>query len=314
MAQENQVKDISLRWAFVGWEPQHMEGVKDWLIDKFLKHQEDWIIQVEKAPTTGTLHIQGWVKLETKKRPKSLAAELNHELFGIELSAASNEGRKALRDYAMKKDTRISGPWGKDQAKLEKQLRAKETPGYEGKDLPRHDQILPWQKNLIAGLAKEPHPRKIMWFMDTNGRSGKSSLIKYILYHYPNLRACFLDYSKNNDMLNLVKNACDQKMNRVFLFNLTRTKPADLQSDDLYAGLEAIKDGHVNNKKYETAALMFDKPHVVVFANEAPAQGKLTKDKLHVIDMSGWDAPAVDTAADEMYDDWANAIVTSAKQ
>lgn len=67
------------------------------------------VFQLEVGKLTGKRHYQGFLQLSKKIRPKSLAAALNHDFFGIEISAAKDT--TACKRYVTKQETRIDGPW-----------------------------------------------------------------------------------------------------------------------------------------------------------------------------------------------------------
>jgi len=92
----------SRNWMFTINNPTQDDEPRNWAGVKYL------VFQLERAPTTGTLHFQGYVIWERKKRKGGCIA-IN--------SRASWEPRYGshdkAREYCMKLETRVSGPWEK---------------------------------------------------------------------------------------------------------------------------------------------------------------------------------------------------------
>lgn len=81
---------------------------------------EDWIFQLEKSKETGLVHFQMYVRFGSQITLSALQSRAKSQLktaFNHCSPACSKLDRKCtyLKDYTMKEDTRIEGPWGKDQ-------------------------------------------------------------------------------------------------------------------------------------------------------------------------------------------------------
>jgi len=70
---------------------------------------------------------------------------------------------------------------------------------------------------------------------------------------------------KYADICNIAFNT-NWDITTMVIFDLPRTNEGKIS----YSALEKIKDGFITNTKYETGAIAFNKPHVVVFANFPP--------------------------------------------
>lgn len=66
------------------------------------------VYQLEKAPTTGKLHVQGYVQLKKKARMSTVKGILHHDDAHLETSKGTP--RQNL-SYCTKADTRLLGPW-----------------------------------------------------------------------------------------------------------------------------------------------------------------------------------------------------------
>lgn len=209
-------------------------------------------------------HYQGYLNLKMKARPKSLAKTLNYDFCGIEMSACSTAGKAALQKYVMKDETRQDGPWSDQPTLAHDDIKVI-------KDAP-----YPYQKTILDEVKGRPHHRILNWVIDSKGNQGKSSFAKYVVVNKVGLS---LTYGKTSDILNLVSKFDKQ---RFYLFDLSRTKPKDIDSNDVYATLESIKNGYFINTKYETGVWINDPSHVWVFCNHPPATERMSKDRWQV--------------------------------
>lgn len=214
-------------------------------------------------------HIQGYSKLERKQRPSALAKIIRNELslimkdFSIAVQASHDSN--ALSKYSMKQETRV-----KNLVFADKSI-------YMGKDLPKKEDLYPYQKELYEMCLREPNDRDIYWIYDKIGNTGKSKFCKFMSYH---MKTPKLEYGKTSDMQNL---ASKYPNSRAYLFNLTRAKPTQIGEQDLYSTLEAIKDGHYCNTKYNTEMVMQDPSHIIVFANVFPQINLMSRDRWKIM-------------------------------
>lgn len=235
--------------AFRAKQPQLQDLLRD-LCKKF-------VYQLERTDGDNW-HYQGYLNLKQKKKLSTLRNSFRAVAPTIHLSRSSEQGREALKDYCMKNESRVAGPWA-------------DKPIYRGQDL--YADPYPWQKELQDMCLHSPAgDRAIHWIYDKAGNSGKTKWSKYMAYHHG---AGVLQYSKTSDLINFVFKSDAS----IFIFDLTRAKPVDIGGGDLYAALEAIKNGMVFNSKYETGSKLFDPPHVIVFANNKPEQKNLSTDR-----------------------------------
>lgn len=230
------------------------------------KVAKKFVYQLEKCPTTGRLHFQGYLVLKRKRRSDLvLGAFLSGlGLKGITCSPASNEGKSALSEYCMKKDTRVAGPWADHKI-------------YLGQDL--IVDLLPWQKRIRDLSQMEFYDRHIHWYYDPIGGRGKSSLAKYMYYHHKILT---LTIGKCSDILNLVSKFQNRPM---YMFDIARSVPSSAMTE-IYTAIEYVKSGYFINTKYDTCPVIMDTPHVIVFSNHLPKMSALSQDRWKIHDMT----------------------------
>lgn len=220
-------------------------------------------------PIMHNLHFQINANLGTKQRASQLLKTTIEWFPGhsVHVAPASVKGKAALRNYCMKDDTRVAGPWA-------------DTNLYLGEDLLTLDQFTPQQKDLhdfLQGADPNNFKRAALWIYCPHGGSGKTELAKYCYYKYgwP-----MFSYGKAGDILYVVSKFQNEKC---YMFNLSKTKQADVSEQELYAALEGVKDGMFLSTKYESCMVAMRRSHVVVFANHLPKMGNMTQARFNVM-------------------------------
>lgn len=211
----------------------------------------------EKTP-----HLQGHMTFKTKTRPiaffKKLLGHARMHLEGRKGSIAENQ------IYCHKTEGRIEGG---------------PTFNY-GYPLPlvtvSKDALRPEQRR-IAEMFEEPedplYGRKVYWFWEVQGSWGKSFLCKYMV---DNMGA-YVVSGKNKDVLSTIA-AVVQKTGGcppIIIFDVPRVNEGHVS----YQAMEGIKNGLFYSGKYEGAMVRFNSPHLLVFANESPDEGKMSSDR-----------------------------------
>jgi hypothetical protein len=130
------------------------------------------------------------------------------------------------------------------------------------------ENLYPWQAAIrdMCVLTK-PDPRKVYWYWEPIGNIGKSDFIRYMIVKHDVL-AC--SGGKYADIMNLIFKQDMDKTNTVF-FDIPRANKGHIS----YSALESIKNGWISNTKYETGTKVFNKPHVIIFANFPPENPEL---------------------------------------
>lgn len=255
----SQVYHFSLRWSV-----EHNDENRLTLYKHLIRRCDKFVFQAEN--TVDNPHYQGYFHLKNCCRPKTIAKEWNEQLFGVEVRASSTTGQTALKEYCLKEDTRVAGPWA------DKEL-------YLGKDLWPESKMPPWQQKMLQILNQDPGDRTMHWVYDPIGNNGKTKFCKYLCYKRNGVG---LVYGHSTDVLNLVSKMPNRP---IYAWNLTRAKPANLSELDLYAAMESVKDGFFVNLKYETKQILMNPPHVVVFANHLPKRHHISADRWKIYEL-----------------------------
>lgn len=226
----------------------------------------------EVAPTTGTPHLQGHIQLKKKMRWQTL---MNIFPFSFLEPTRSDEHAMA---YCQKDGQMIS---------------------LIGVPPPVRDPLAgrvahPWQEKLLQHLATEPDDRSIIWIWEAVGCTGKTTLAKSICIKHKK-EAVFLS-GKGADIKYGVQQFIEGGNTlKIAMFHYTRTTEGFVS----YEALESIKDGIFFSGKYEGGMVLYNPPHVVVFANFPPEQNKLSQDRWHVFNITEKETPPL---ADEDLD------------
>lgn len=231
-----------------------------------------YIFQLEKG-AGGRLHYQGYIHASKGKKQRSgtVAKALSDAgLHGVHVSAASTAGKESLRRYCMKDQTRVAGPW-KDTDKVK--FTPEEIARLRIIDV---KSLWPWQQSVYNALMVMSNDRTINWLVDWTGNVGKSSFVKAMYVHG---MAVGLGFSDSKDCMKVVT---DLPEYNAYIFDLTRTKPANLSMSDTYACMEQIKNGYMVNTKFHSKVSVAPPAHIWVFANAPPQFGAMSHDRWKV--------------------------------
>jgi len=202
----------------------------------------------EKAPSTGTPHLQGFIALKEPMRLTEL------KLPGF----PHLEHCKGSEDQNTKYCRKDGDVWKSGYPPDPKPLK-----------LITPDK--PWQLEILEILKKEPDDRLVHWFWSKEGRIGKSSFCKYLVAKH---NCVFIDEGKKADIMFTIIEAnmdiCD-----TVVFDIPRANGNNVS----YKSIESIKNGMIYSSKYESGYKLFNSPHVIIFANEEPDIKKLSDDR-----------------------------------
>ncbi len=136
----------------------------------------------------------------------------------------------------------------------------------EGKEL------YAFQNEIIGLVQKDPDERTIYWYWSNKGNIGKSSLCKHLCLKYD---AISLGGKVSDAMYAVAKLVDKGKPPSIVVFDVARSEASRLE----YVSLEKLKNGCFFSPKYESCMVMLNPPHVIVFANEAPIESRLSDDR-----------------------------------
>lgn len=260
--------------------------------------------QKECAPSTSMLHLQGYIEF---KKPVRLPACKSYFVFNDVHLEKRKGTREQARAYCKKEESRVQGPFeygewiqgpGKrsDLDEVQEAIKNGATANDIDEQFPKQAakyhswvqrrlaahqleilrppqiELRPWQTGLRDLLLGPPHPRKIHWYWEETGNSGKSTFARWFLLSYKTLSVKIFRGGRNVDV------AFAYQCERVVFFDY----PRDSLDYISYSTLEHLKDGCIFSSKYESVSKIFDPPHVIVFANREPDRSRLSADRWDV--------------------------------
>ena len=281
---------------------QQIQVLKDLFEDNRDIHYA--VFGLEVAPTTGTEHLQGYVCFTTRKRigavrsllprchievtrgtPQQAADYCKKDGSFFEFGAFEQipfQGKRSefddfkewvLGQATYPSDALIAQNWTTLYVRYGRAILNLRDVLYPKPKLETGRLNPGWQCNLWEELKHEPaDDRAITFYVDPDGGAGKSWFIRKYLTE--NVDGQFFSLAKRDD----IAHALDVTK-RVFFFNIPRDGMQYLQ----YGILESIKDRLVFSPKYNSGVkMLLYKPHVIVFCNEFPDEGKLSQDRFDI--------------------------------
>lgn len=247
----NKTKRISpsKRWAFT--LNNYTEEQKKKLFKKMAQLETKYIFGYEVGEN-GTPHIQGYIEFKIKTRP----------IETIKIPEIHWEKCKGNREQNI---TYCS----KDR-NYETNFIIREPE----EDIKTITELRPWQSELSKLLLEKPNDRNIYWVWEETGNVGKSALCKKLCV---SLGALVCE-GKTADIFNGIYNYKQEfkRYPKIVLIDCPRSNLGYMN----YGALEKVKNGLIFNSKYESKMMVFNSPHVVVFANEEPIEGKFSEDRI----------------------------------
>lgn len=214
----------------------------------------------EETGEDGTPHLQGYINFDRKVRPIGLFKWENAKRIHWEKCRSP----KHAINYCRKKESRTGNVYTNIEFPEEVVVIDKET-------------LRTWQKEVLDIIHGERDPRKIYWYYDYKGNTGKTQLSKYLVVKEKALvlsgKAADMKYgvisymAKNNGIAP-----------KIIIFDIPRCSHDFIS----YQGIEEVKNGLFFSGKYESDMCVYNPPHVICFANNIPDYDKLSKDRWEV--------------------------------
>jgi len=128
-----------------------------------------------------------------------------------------------------------------------------------------------------------PDDRSVVWCYDPIGNTSKTNLAKWLYINYPNKWYVSKDLGTSRDAATIIAAALSSGWEGWgFIIDLPRSAE---NHNRIYSYIEEIKDGFVTTQKYQGKTFVFDRPHVVIFANWLPKIECLSRDRWKIIDV-----------------------------
>lgn len=218
-----------------------------------LEQQERYIYQIETGET-GTDHIQGYVEYTNPRRFETMKKKFPR----AHLEMARN--RENAIAYCQKKETRKKGPFSNFVAILMDNYSV--------------EKAKKWQIEILEKIKKTADNRVINWYWEETGNVGKTTLAKHICIE--NDDAIYVG-GKSADVKNAI--ASMKKKPRIVIWDVPRT----VENYVSYAAIEEVKNGIFFSGKYESGMVMFNSPHIIIFANFEPDTSTMSEDRWNIV-------------------------------
>lgn len=261
------------------------------------------IFGYEKAPTTGTPHLQGYFSLNKVMTKTGLIRVLGHRLHlekaikcevtnyeycskdgkFEEFGTRSQQGKHTEIDSFVESVKELSKDGWIDIRKLRDMHRIVSAryprffeqivQDYMPKKKVKAHPLREWQQSLHDTLElPTADDRKVIFVVDLRGNTGKSWFSHW--YCNANEDAQLLLPGKKVDMAYALRTDI-----RVLFIDIARTTGSKGLPYDF---LEEVKNGYVFSTKYDSRMKTLDPVHVVVFMNEEPNRSMLSEDRYDV--------------------------------
>lgn len=244
------VKDEARHWFFT-WNNYPETWKTDILVLKTISK----LMAQEEIGENGTKHIQGYILYKNPKKLSTL------KTISDKIHWEKCRNIQASIDYCNKLETRNGDV-------LSIGFPEKVRDPMEGID------YYWWQLMLLELFDTKADDRTIHWLWEAKGNAGKTTFAKHVCLN--NKDAIYV-CGKGAD----IKYALSQMENKpkVIIWDLPRGQKID------YKSLEEIKNGIMFSTKYESGMMIFNAPHVVVFANYEPDKERLSKDRWNILEL-----------------------------
>jgi len=225
-------------------------------IETIFKSECKWFIfQEEIGEKCGTRHLQGTICLLKKQRLTEL------KRIDPKIRWESTKCVKSSIAYCTKKESRNGKQW------------------HYGIDIPEPIEIekpTGWQLDVIKIINQPVDKRKIYWFWERDGNIGKSELCKYLVVE----KDALMVSGKANDAYHMISKF--PKKRKLIVFDIPRSNLGYVS----YGAIEQIKNGLVFSGKYDSCQIVFNRPHVIIFANEPPLCEEMSKDRWNIVEIT----------------------------
>jgi len=244
------------RWTFTAWEIEGQSLKEAILNDTVVKF---YVIGDEICPDTQKPHLQGFIETHSKIRPSE---HFKTRTTHWEKAKGNNEQNdkycRKLRENDLPNVSWVSNM----TVVLRKPI------------LDPMQNVVPyeWQQSIIDICKGAVDDRKIYWYWERGGCTGKSTLTKHLVMKY----GAFSVLGKGADIKCGLAERLETMDVDIVIYDIPRIQGNNVS----YSSIEEIKNGLMYSTKYESGMCLFNPPHIIIFANEPPKlDGTLSEDR-----------------------------------
>lgn len=244
---------IAFHWCLT-WN-NYRKNWKDFFLDRKLLIVKCCVYE-EICPTTGTPHLQGWIRLDKRNFAQTYLM-MPEQISWRAMSRDATERQNIT--YCSKEKGKNHLIWG--------------IPVPYTIDAPKK----PWMEELQAILREVPDHRTIYWIWESTGNSGKTLFTKMM---YLEMTGVIIINGKGHDIRHAVADYVTKQgvTPKIVLMDIPRVNKEYIS----YEALENVKNMCFYSGKYEGSTVCGENPHVMVFSNEPPEREKFSDDRWRV--------------------------------
>jgi hypothetical protein len=172
----------SLRWQFT-WNnfPENWMALLAPALER-----TNWICEVEIAPTTGTIHLQGYVEFPTKVRPIGYKGAPKDIHWG-DKDGKPAKGTRADNTRYCSKDFRNKEEWATELFGNLKPEREKIDMSIDDESVMQYDELNDWGRELVdmvSGRLPDKTDRRIFVYWSKEGQMKKTETARHLCYYH----------------------------------------------------------------------------------------------------------------------------------
>lgn len=230
----------SKRWTFTAY----MQAPE---LIPLIESKGTYIFGEEICPSTGREHLQGYIEFHKKERPTECVKTTK-----IHWEKARGSREDNIKYCSKEGKVHTNSNWILEDEFMEYIHKPKD-----------------WQRKILKIISEPVDKRRMFWFWEKTGGVGKSTFAKHLVLKHEAIclsgKATDIKYAINT----WTKSG---KRVKTVVIDL----PRQAQGYISYGGIEEVKNGFFFSNKYESEMCLYNKPHVIVFANFAPDESKLS--------------------------------------
>ena len=232
------------------------------------------------------VHIQGCFRVAEKITLHDIRRHFNsnfnstapYMIFrGAEINPVVHNSFEGCMRDCRKSDTQIGGPWFFGMVST-----------YRGQDILQRHKLWLWQEQLvnliIRSASKARHGifdnKRVLFFVDELGGSGKSSVIKFLDYY--GLAAVY-NHLTLRDALHLI---AKDKPRSCYVFDLSRSRYNDVAFEEIACTIESLTNGTVISTNYVPTKRLQHPSMAVIFSSTYPSPSQVqmvSRDRWQII-------------------------------